>query len=226
MRDFFIFFGIGVWGIACVDIPVYDETPFIRIEDIRFKRLSTSDSLVVTIRIQDGDGDLGLRQSEITYPYNSRIYPLFNGNFIRLGDIDTLPPFKKPYTCFNWVLKENAQGIDTIYTQINPNHYNFTVDLYIKKSGTYKKFDLTQYAVDCPESEYFIAARFPVLSDNLSEKAPIEGTITYGYEDVSSSLFTLFRFDSMIVQVQIKDRQLNASNRARSDPFTLAGIAE
>lgn len=80
---------------SCLKAPEYSTTPEISFESIRLKHdVSTTqpiDSVFITIRFQDGDGDLGLSSTESAtgpYAYPSR----FNNNF-----------FVEPYLLSNGV---------------------------------------------------------------------------------------------------------------------------
>ena len=114
----FLFFSI-LFG-ACFDPPSFPNTPYIEFESLVFvegKTLTDNDSLNLTIRFQDGDGDLGLPADEIDEPYNNLNFFLVNngelekvGTWIRYND---LPPVIKP--------KPGQQGkLATVRTRNEP----------------------------------------------------------------------------------------------------------
>jgi hypothetical protein len=90
---------------SCLQEPSYSTTPSIEFESIKRKRFTQTgqipvDSIFVTIRFQDGDGDLGLNDTEIKsapYVFPSRyssnyfiepyvLVPL-TGKYVKLADI-------------------------------------------------------------------------------------------------------------------------------------------
>lgn len=97
----FLFFSI-LFG-ACFDPPSFPVVPTIEFESLYFvegKSFNDNDSLNLTIRFQDGDGDLGLPSSEIDEPYNNfNFFLVNNGELERVGTIErytNLPPFINP----------------------------------------------------------------------------------------------------------------------------------
>ena len=143
---------VAIFLASCADPPQYSPIPEIIFDNIIFRDIadpSAVDSLIVMIRFKDGDGDLGLEASELEAPYNDKTYYRFaDGTYVTYKTrrtnpkYDTLPAFVKPYNCINWEIKTVNQKLDTFYFKLNPNHYNFFVDFFIKNNnGTYAKFD-------------------------------------------------------------------------------------
>lgn len=112
---------------SCIDAPEFPDTPKIKFNQIIFKDLSNgSDSLIVSIDFEDGDGDLGLSGDETAPPYNQRIYfsnktgrelpvptnritetelEAFADELMTFADratVDTLPPYSGDAICLNW----------------------------------------------------------------------------------------------------------------------------
>jgi hypothetical protein len=225
-------FAIILTGIsACFNPPEFPIEPQIEFVSIQYKEYGTgfdtqADSLILTISFKDGDGDLGLDPSENKPPYNNKYYfRLPNGNLINyktrrtVAGYDTLPPFIKPYNCINWdVIRENNIVKDTIYFQLNPNHYNITVQFLIKNpDSSFTEFDLRK-EFDYPGCGGTFDGRFPIL---YKEKpgAPLEGKIRYAIGSTGFKLF--FSIKTLKLRVQIKDRALNKSNVIETPEFKL-----
>lgn len=77
IRSLAIFFLLSTLFGSCFDPPEYPNTPKISFEKIEFYKGEAMDSLLLYIRFQDGDGDLGFDGSNtahFSYPYNSVIF--------------------------------------------------------------------------------------------------------------------------------------------------------
>ena len=78
---------IGIFGISvisCLEEPQYSEIPNIEFEQIIFRDLkdaSSADSLILSVKFQDGDGDIGINPSETGNPYNSKYYFVYTKSF-------------------------------------------------------------------------------------------------------------------------------------------------
>jgi len=134
---------------------------------------------------------------------------------------DTLPDFTKPYTCINWYVLQDDKvtpsvTIDTLYFKLNPNHYNIFVDFFINTNGTFEEYDFRKEL--CATYD----GRLPILSKDLSQENPLQGTIRYAMSSVAFKLF--FGLKPIKLRVQIQDRNLNKSNVIETDAFTLNQI--
>jgi hypothetical protein len=210
---FFIF--ILIIG-ACSRPPELPVVPTIEFEYVEFKEVDGPDSLIVSIKFEDGDGDMGLTSGDITEPYQPYDVVLDqNGDTIRIGSRPGLPE----YNPIDYIILRDGDGeaIDTILVEINPNHYNYFVRFFPKKNGQYTEFDWR----DAPYYQTF-DGRFPLLNrdvdDGRLKERPLEGSLRYGM--TSSGWLFLFR-DSLKISVQIQDRALNKSNIVESPDFTL-----
>ncbi len=146
-----VIFGLIVF--SCLEAPQYSEIPDIEFEEIVFKDIkdaSSADSLILTIKFRDGDGNIGLDPSDTQEPYNDKYYFQFpDKTYITYKtkrtnpNYDTLPAFVKPYNCTNWeVYTQNQKVIDTLYFELNPNHYNILITFQVKDaSGNFNDFD-------------------------------------------------------------------------------------
>ena len=237
------FRGIGLAIIAsgaavfnsCFQPPEYAPVPAIEYESIIFKDItdpSLADSLIVTVRFKDGDGDLGLDatdQADNSAPYNNKNYLyLSNGTKVNYKTKRTnpsyfyLPSFINPYNCTNWEITTVSGKTDTLYFDLNPNHNNIYVDYLIKNNdGSFKKFDwLTEFVY--PNCGISYDGRFPRLYKDLTHKTPIEGSIRYAMTSVG--FLILFSTKTLKLRVTIQDRSLHPSNIIETPEFTLQSI--
>ena len=66
----FSFLVLVVFLISCERPPELSSTPFIEYQNVEFKQVNDAqDSLIVTIRFEDGDGDLGLSNNDTGPPF-------------------------------------------------------------------------------------------------------------------------------------------------------------
>lgn len=211
---------------ACYKAPKFANTPSISFNKIIFKKGSTdfeTDSLILTVNFQDGDGDLGLRSQGLDTgaPYHD-LTMFFDGdiNLVTLAhrnlpDYDTLPPYEFPYYCINYTVIEN----DTIYVQPNKFHFNIYVKYFVRKNGIYTEFDwLTAFDPVCGQS---FNGRFPLLN-NPNRSRPLEGKLSYKMKSAGFEL--LFRQDTLRLDLYIIDRALNISNTISTPEFVLKNI--
>lgn len=129
------------------------------IEFVKFTKIASGNSIddkgILTISFTDGDGDIGLSES------------------------DTLPPFDTA----------------SVY------YYNFFIDYFEKKNGTFTKVDLP----------FSINSRIPVLNTSGSTK-PLKGTI-----DIELFINNILSpFDTIRFECSICDRALHMSNKVVS----------
>jgi hypothetical protein len=223
---------IALFTASCFDPPQYSPIPAIEFDNIIFKDIANTsdpDSLILTIKFKDGDGNLGLDPTETDYPYNDKTYFVFsNGKYVTyetkrtVPGYDTLPDFIPPYSCINWEIKTVNQKIDTFYFQLNSNHYNIYVHYFIKNNdGSFREFDWQKEFV-YPNCGIPFDGRFPILSKDLSQKNPLDGKIRYGM--ASTGFLILFSIKTLKLKVTIQDRDLNKSNTIETPEFTLQSI--
>lgn len=86
-----VFFGLGI--ASCVSPPDYPDTPeisFKKIESTRIvKQTGSYDTVSVTISFKDGDGDLGLDDSDTGFPFsrldqNGQLNKYYNNYFMTM----------------------------------------------------------------------------------------------------------------------------------------------
>ncbi len=232
----FCLFAIILTGAsACFNPPDFPVTPQIEFESIRYKEVGTGsdakfDSLILTVSFKDGDGDLGLAADETgcvseDICYNNKFYFIkANKKPVNYKDkrtdpnFSSLPAFIKPFNCTNWEVRTNNGVTDTLYFELNPNHYNIEVDFLVKNGdGTFTEFDWRE-EFDYPNCGGTFDGRFPILYKEETG-SPLEGKIRYGM--VSPGFKALFSIKTLKLRVQIKDRALNLSNIVETSEFTL-----
>ena len=210
---------------ACYDAPEFDLSPRLigfdggMEQGIVFKDVPNTimDSLSIRVKFQDGDGDLGLLENEPDELFNEPFFPVLDaeGEYI-FYDADQEPELNcYEYAFVSYLDQEIIQ--DYIKVDFNPYYYNFDVELFVKDGDVFRTYDFRNERCQVP-----LSGRFPPLKDNFDDKKPLEGVIEYSF--ASAGLLNLFRNDTLLISVQIRDRSKNESNKIVSRPFTLRGI--
>lgn len=208
---------ISILG-SCISPPEnFPSVPEISFKDIRFVPTDGSDSLIVSVNFKDAEGDLGLNPSEINPPFQ----PV---NFIRdnVGNLiiyRNRPPQAPSYNPIDWEINplvNNERIMDTVLIEQNPNHNNIFIRFFIKRSGVFQEFKWQ----DPPFFTTF-NGRFPRIVNGTVEQ-PVEGIIEYAM--MSFGWNSIFRNDTIRIEVEIQDRALNRSNMAASPEVTLNQI--
>jgi hypothetical protein len=113
------------------------------------------------------------------------------------------------------------QIVDTVYFELNPNHYNIEVDFLVKEPGNpnadaqgFVEFDWF-----APPLCQTFDGRFPVLTNNQNS---LEGTLSYSM--ISTGFVVLFSIKTLKLRIQIKDIALHKSNVIETPEFTLDKI--
>jgi len=227
----FLIIGILVFLTGCPTPPEFPDEPTIEFEDIQFRQETeqspsgqplNQDVISVTINFEDGDGDLGLRSSEIEPPYQNFDIPVDeNGDLIFFGDSPDLPP----YNFYDYLIVSDSLTIngtvlsnDTLYVRFNERHFNIYISFFYKRPGDsdYRQFDWERE----PRFYQSFHGRFPILNTESYER-PLNGSLTY--EMRSAGFRSIFRDYPMYLQVYILDRAGNKSNTITTDPIRLIG---
>ncbi|MBB6325585.1 hypothetical protein FHS59_001200 [Algoriphagus iocasae] len=212
-----IFF-LALVSFSCVNTPDnFPSTPEISFSTIEYVPTSGPDSLIVSLDFKDAEGDLGLGATETNPPFNSVEYQ--RDNFGELITYSNRPPQAPSYNPIDWVIDpiiNNGTVKDTIWVVQNPNQYNIFIKFFVKRNGQY-----TEFKWQDPPFYTTFNGRFPrILNDE--ENQAIEGNIKYAM--LSSGWESIFRTDTLRVEVQIQDRALNRSNEVTSPDVTLKNI--
>jgi hypothetical protein len=211
-------FFLLVVSFACVNPPEnFPTVPQITFESLEYVTTPGPDSLIVDVKFQDSEGDLGLSSTDINPPFNAVDYQRdAAGNLITYAK---RPAGAPSYNPVDWVIDPiiNNQVVkDTIWVKQNPNQYNIFVRFYIKRNGKFTEFKWS----DPPFFTTF-NGRFPRIL-TTEEGQAVEGNIRYGM--LSSGWQSIFRTDTIRVDVEIQDRELNRSNQVSSPEVTLKQI--
>lgn len=211
-------FFLLVASFACVNPPEnFPTVPQITFESLEYVSTAGPDSLIVDVKFQDAEGDLGLSATDINPPFNAVDYQRNPaGNLITYAN---RPPQAPAYNPVDWVIDPiiNNQVVkDTIWVKQNPNQYNIFVRFYIKRNGKFTEFKWSD-----PPFYTTFNGRFPRIL-TTEEGQAVEGNIRYGM--LSSGWQSIFRTDTIRVDVEIQDRELNRSNQVSSPEVTLKQI--
>lgn len=204
---------------GCISPPDdFPSVPSIGFNNVEYIETSNADSLIVSVDFKDGEGDLGLNPREINPPFHPLDYPTdAEGNLITYGN---RPPDAPSFNNRDWRINpliNNVEVKDTIWVKINPNQFNIFIKFFIKRGGNYTEYDFSG-----PPFYSTFNGRFPRILDEERERA-IEGTIRYAM--LSLGWNSIFRNDTVKIEVQIQDRALNKSNIVSSPDFTLSQIS-
>lgn len=221
---FFLVFVLG----SCYDEPEFPVEPYLSgFESIVFKENpepGKADTLIIRVKFEDGDGDLGLSSTVDTdTPYNEISVVTHNGKPVIFNAND---PDQPSFSCENyftpntdslildgWLLRKT----DTVLVNYNKNGRNFDIQLLVKDQDKFAEYNFRRERCVAP-----LGGRFPRLKDDFNNNKPLKGILEY--KQISSGILPLFRNDSLKIRVQIRDRALHESNIIESEPFTLRGI--
>ncbi|MFL0683575.1 MAG: hypothetical protein ACK4SF_13930 [Algoriphagus aquaeductus] len=213
-----LLFGLALFGTSCISPPEdFPSVPEIEFSSLVYAPTPSQDSLILTIKFKDAEGDLGLSATEINPPFN----PF---NFRRDGANNLITYSRRPanaptYNPVDWVINpivNNNTIRDTLWVEQNENQYNIFVRFFIKRNGRF-----TEFRWQDPPFFTTFNGRFPrVLT--TEEGQPVEGSISYRM--LSSGWESIFRNDTLRIDVQIQDRALNRSNEVSSPELTLRQI--
>lgn len=204
---------------ACISPPDdFPSVPEITFEDLRFVNSLGADSLKLRIGFRDAEGDLGLNPTDVNDPFNAL-------NFKRNPDGSVItfknrPPAAPNYNPIDWAINPligNTVVNDTVWVEQNPNHNNIFVRFFIKRNGRF-----TEFRWQDPPFFTTFNGRFPrILSANRTQA--IEGSLEYAM--LSFGWQSIFRNDTIRIDVEIQDRALNRSNTVSSPELTLSQIS-
>ena len=150
--------------------------------------LGTEDTIKFAVYFRDGDGDLGLTETDIDVPYNEYNYVLdANGNKINKESVGAPAP-----TACNYLLIDGVEYL----VEMNEPFNNFIVNFYTQNADG--SFSLVELCIP-------YSGRFPPLYKE-GRKEVLEGSIHY---NIVSFFFPKgkVKFDVAVI-----DRALNKSN--------------
>lgn len=203
---------------SCISPPEnFPSIPEIKFSTIEFVPTSSQDSLIVSVDFKDAEGDLGLSSTDINPPFNPLIYKRdAAGNLITYANRPSNAPSFNP---IDWVIDpiiNNTVVKDTIWVEQNLNQFNIFVKFFIKRNGRF-----TEFRWQDPPFFTTFNGRFPRIL--ISEEGQsVEGNVKYRM--LSSGWESIFRNDTIRIDVEIQDRALNRSNLVSSPEVTLRQI--
>ncbi|MDO6438389.1 hypothetical protein Q4534_13290 [Cyclobacterium sp. 1_MG-2023] len=208
---------LSVW-VGCISPPEdFPTVPQIDFNNLEFVQTSGSDSLIITLDFRDAEGDLGLNATDIYPPFNELTYITDDaGQFITYSE---RPEDAPDFNNRDWVifpLINNQEIKDTLWVAENEDYYNILVKFFIKRGGNYTEFNWS-------DPPYFTTfnGRFPRMLEEEQQRA-IEGEIRYSM--LSLGWNSVFRNDTLKLEIKVKDRALNESNVVSTPDFTLSQI--
>jgi hypothetical protein len=214
---------------ACPTPPEFDNVPKIEFEDLEYSKISDTttggqplnqDLLSLTVSFEDGDGNLGLKSSELAPPYHLfNFYIDQDEELIFFGSSPDLPPFSfydYYITPDSVIINNTTLTNDTILVQFNERHYNIFVSFFYKPPGSN---DFKQFEWETEPNFYqTFHGRFPILNTENYER-PLNGSLTY--EMKSAGFSFIFRDYEMYLEAYILDRAGNRSNKIRTETIRL-----
>jgi hypothetical protein len=203
---------------SCISPPEnFPSVPEIEFSTIEYVPTPGPDSLIISLNFKDAEGDLGLSPSDINPPFNPLTYKRdAAGNLITFAKRPANAPNYNP---IDWVIDPIINNVvvkDTIWVAQNENQYNIFVRFFIKRSGKF-----TEFRWQDPPFFTTFNGRFPRIL-TTEEGQSVEGNIKYRM--LSSGWESIFRNDTIRIDVQIQDRALNRSNEVSSPEVTLRQI--
>lgn len=218
VKNYLILLSIIFVSGACISPPDnFPSTPEISFRDLVFSTTDGADSLILSINFKDAEGDLGLNPSDVEPPFNPVTF--IRDNFGNLIVYSKRPPEAPSYNPIDWVINpivNNTVVRDTVWVEQNEDHNNIFVRFFIKRNGVYTEFKWEE-----PPFFTTFNGRFPRII-NGSEALPVEGSIQYSM--LSFGWNSIFRNDTLRIDVEIQDRELNRSNVVSSPEVTLNQI--
>jgi hypothetical protein len=205
---------------SCITPPEnFPTTPEIEFKELIFSPSNgNADSLLLSIKFKDAEGDLGLNSTDIQPPYNPLEYLRdAAGNLIFYKN---RPPSAPSFNPVDWEINPTVNNViirDTVWVKQNPNQFNIFVKFYVKRNGVFREFRWQD-----PPFYTTFNGRFPRILNTDNKTKAIEGVIQYRM--LSFGWSSIFRNDTLKIEAQIQDRALNKSNTVSSPELTLSQI--
>ena len=218
VKNYLILLSIIFISGACISPPGdFPSTPEISFRDLNFSTTDGADSLILTLNFKDAEGDLGLNPNDVAPPFNPVTF--IRDQAGKLIVYSARPVEAPSFNPIDWVINPIVNNIvvrDTVWVDQNKDHNNIFVRFFIKRNGVF-----TEFKWEAPPFFTTFNGRFPRII-NGSEVLPVEGRIKYSM--LSFGWNSIFRNDTLRIDVEIQDRALNRSNVASSLEVTLNQI--
>lgn len=212
-----IFFLLLVFS-SCINPPDdFPSVPQIVFKSLEYAPTAGADSLIISLRFQDAEGDLGLSSTDDDPPFQDVDFQRDSQG--KLITYSTRPTEAPSYNPIDWLVNPIINNLvvkDTVWVKQNPNQFNIFLRFFIKRNGQFKEFKW-----QAPPFYTTFNGRFPRILTSEEGQA-VEGDIRYGM--LSSGWEAIFRTDTIRVDVSIQDRALNRSNEVSSPEVTLKQI--
>lgn len=215
-----IYIFIIIFFSSCSD-PNYLLEPQIVFKAISYN--ANTQNIVVDISFTDGDGDMGLSETDITGRYD----PQFVNQILR--DTTFVNSLKNP-NLDSMVIKL----VDTVSVITNLNYYNYFASILFKSPNgvfvacrdipnclaeTLQNSKRVQTVFNKPfqlDSLFRKGSfgRYPRLGNN-DRKSPISGVLTYSIS--AGALAQILKGKTIKLKITLKDRELNTSNEILTD---------
>ena len=208
----------AIGGTSCISPPEnFSSVPQIEFSTIEYVQTAGQDSLNISVDFKDAEGDLGLSATDLNPPFNPLFYKRdVSGNLISYSN---RPPEAPSYNPIDWAVDpivNNVEVKDTIWVEVNEDQYNIFVQFYVKRNGQF-----TEFKWQDPPFYTTFNGRFPRILTSEDGQS-VEGNIKYRM--LSSGWESIFRTDTLRIDVEIQDRALNRSNKVSSPEVTLRQI--
>jgi hypothetical protein len=215
-----LFFGF----VSCHEKPNFPDTPSISLNEFYFREINSGtgnnlqDSIVIKLKFEDGNGDLGLDGTETQPPYQLYDVVMQNGDSVRYGD-EGAPA----YNCYDYQIFTETTSVgdslvvkaDTVYVIRNLNHFNFFLTFLVEENGEFVEYNTYEKLCAGP-----FHGRFFILNTQ-GDVRPLTGELQYGFISIFRAAF---RYDIIKLRIQIQDRELNKSNIIETDAFNISEI--
>lgn len=230
---------------GCYDAPEFDEVPYIEYRKVSYHEAIQQgsgglqlDSLSLTFYVEDGDGDIGLKEGE---PYNYSIIVDAAGDTVTFQSASVKLPFYKlvPITKSAWetlefstvdnrpafdcefyeILKVAEDDHDTVYVERNIFRNNIYVDFLVKNGADNYQLKEFPTASGCAGNFH---GKIPIFDESILG-SPLSGEVTYHLKSLG---FSIFGRDTLKLSFFIYDRAMNKSNVAETSDFTFPGLLE
>lgn len=223
LRAFSLFLLTSLTLASCYDDPDFGAEPRLTDIDVYLKSLSSiSDSLIISVTFEDGDGDLGIVSGDnyalYDYPPNPD-----TGEEFWVYDEENPDPELPEFSCALYELRNISTSIDStqieyVRADYNEDYYNYSISVYVLRDDEFQEEDLLTQCDAAP-----LGMRFPLLKDE-PYNGPLTGTIDYRVE--SPEFRSRYRNDTLKLGVAIRDRAGHVSNEILTEPFALNDITQ
>ncbi len=152
------FLVVGLFFLTgCFSEPDYPNTPqieFVRLQNLKGEKSANTDSVIITLFFQDGDGDLGLNSTDTVAPFSERnpdgTINRFRHNFFadveRLNEDGEFEPV--PFASENFNLNSRFPVLNTLDKETAlEGDLRYSITLFSTSISPVKKGDILRYKI-------------------------------------------------------------------------------